>query len=570
MKNLCHLLSGLLLLAAGPVRAQAPLQAAQTISLGDKGSLAGTLSLPNHNVLLLLTDVVSLDITAQCLGPDGRTLWKTTLTRYQRLADRGVGLFDTRRIALGGDVKAEKQLKKDKVAARLDPVNVLTDGNEVVLAEYLGDVKSLNKAGATPLREDQVFVQRLDEQGRLTKFLFEPRPAPDSKKVWTETLGRYADANGFVQVLRETDRRDKTVAFYAVHYDLSAKTVRREPLELPATPAPIGSMSKFRYWYQDWAYLGHRPNQTYFCRRTLVGAPKDKPGAQPLAYQVHIADDRGAPAGGFRTTLDLNKGTQAAYSGAMRSTGELYHIPDNYTPSGSNFTYDGWQTTTGGFGSFYLDYPTGDVLIYGEYCEGSLPGELDKDLLGYFERRYAADGRVLAQVQGPYSAAMRDKKKRLSFKGYLYRQTRFHLDPLTGQSQYSFSPLQLAGPGAFSRSFEPQHLYGESDDFDLLMDRDLKPLRYDFLPGKDRDDRTYTAVAYPQPFKLTNRADEIRLYEHAAKDDHPVYAALEKKRRTAGPDAPDHWFYLSPTSPATGLVVEQKQALGGQLQVYTF
>ena len=76
-------------------------------------------------------------------------------------------------------------------------------------------------------------------------------------------------------------------------------------------------------------------------------------------------------------------------------------------------------------------------------------------MLGFFERRFAPDGRVLAQVQGPYSEAMRAKKKKASFKGYSYRSTRFHLDPFTGQSQFSFAPLRL---------------YGSSEDFDLFMD----------------------------------------------------------------------------------------------------
>ena len=565
MKNLYRSLTAALLLAGtspaavAQQKAAGPLQAAQSIALGEHTMLAGTIALPNHNTVLLLTDAVSFDITAQCLAPDGHTVWKTGLNRFQRAVSAYT--IDTRQIAIGRTARENKQLQKDKMAASLYPTNIFTDGNSVVFAERLDEeaFKKLNKDKA--LKDGQMYVQRLDEQGRLTQHLFDPRPAPDSKKTEALTLGRYAEPTGYAEVVRETNKREETLVFCTMHYDLTTKTVRRTPLELPVTPAPITGMSRFRLWYQDWAYLGHRPNQTYFFRRTLVtGAPKEKPGDRPVIFQVHIADDQGGLAGGFSTTLGLNKGTRVMYSGSMPSPGEMNHIPNYYTArQGKSYvTYDAWETSTGGIASFYLDYRTGDVLVYGEYGEGELPDLSEGDLLGFFERRYATDGKVLAQVQGPYSEAMRAKKKKASFKGYPYRQTRFHYDPITGQSQFSFAPLRV---------------YGNSEDFDLFMDKDLKPLRYDYLPGKDKDERTYTSVMYAQPFKLAttfNSTDDVRFYEHAAKDDHPLYAALEKQRRTAPVDAPDYWFHLCPTGSASGLVVEQKRPLGGSLQVYTF
>ncbi|HEX8326589.1 MAG TPA: hypothetical protein VF629_03530 [Hymenobacter sp.] len=569
MKNLyCSLTATLLLAGASNAVAQqkpapAPLQSVQSISLGEHAMLAGTLVLPNHNTVLLLTDAVTFDITAHCLAPDGRTVWKTALNRYQRPLGSNL-LFDTRDIAIGREARENKQLQKDKLAASLYPVNVLTDGNTVVLVERLDEdaLKKLNKAKSLKLKDGQTYVQRLDEQGRLAQHLFEPRPEAESKKTDAITLGRYVDANGYVEVVRETNKREETLVFCQMRFDLNTKTVRREPLDLPATPEHVSGMSQFRHWYQEWAYLGHRPNQTYFCRRTLVsGAPKEKPGRQPLTYQVHITDDRGAPTGGFSTTLVLNKGTRPYYSGPMPNPGELNHIPLYFEQSqGKNryVTYDEWEISTGGIGSFYLDYATGDVLVYGEYGAGELPDMSGGDLQGFFMRRYATDGRALAQVQGPYSEAMRAKKKKASFQGGIYRNTRFHLDPLTGQSQFSFSPLRV---------------YGNSEDFDLFMDKDLKPLRYDYLPGKDKDERTYTSVKYAQPFKLTTTfdgTDDVRLFEHADKTDPPVYAALEKRRRTAAAGTADYWFHLSPTGGTSGLVVEQNRPLGGNLQVYTF
>ncbi len=78
------------------------------------------------------------------------------------------------------------------------------------------------------------------------------------------------------------------------------------------------------------------------------------------------------------------------------------------------------------------------------------------------------------------------------------------------------------------------------------------------------------ATAQPKAAGPLQAAQSINLGEHAAKDDHPLYAALEKQRRTAPADSPDYWFHLCPTGPASGLVVEQKRPLGGSLQVYTF
>ncbi|MDQ2794994.1 MAG: hypothetical protein M3Y12_13455, partial [Bacteroidota bacterium] len=523
--------------------------------------LGGTVNLPNHNTVLLLTDAGSSDVTAQCLAPDGRTLWKTIVTRTQHATESSYFL-DTRQIALGSQAREDKQRRKDRTAAQLFPVNVFSDGNSVVLAERLdGDaIKGLPKEQARLLKEGQTNVQRLDEQGHLTQVLFDPRPGPDSKKTEAIAFGRFADANGYTEVVRETNKREETTVFCTMHYDLKTKAVQRTPLELPATPEQISGMTRFRYWYQEWAYLGHRPNQTYFCRRTLVNGPKDKPGKQPITYQVYIVDDQGKPTGGFSTTLGLNAGTIPVYSGRMPNPGELNHIPNYYTVSSgrSYITYDAWNTSSGGTGSFYLNHATGEVLIFGEYGAGDLPDVTQDELLGFFERRYAPDGRTVAQVQGPYSAAMQANKKNASFRGRYTRSTRFHLDPLTGQSQFSFSPLVI---------------YGRGEDFDLLMDRDLKPQRYDYLSAKDKDERSYSYVVYAQPFNITSGygcTDDVRIFEHAGKGDHPVYTAIEKLRRSAGAEAPNYQFILSPTGPDSGLLIEQKDSPGGTLQVYKF
>jgi len=560
-----------LLLAAGSAAAQAqttPLHPAQTIALGPHATMGGTVVLPNHNTVLLLSDGESPAIVVQCLAPDGHTLWQTTATRFGHAVYGSGYLFDTRQIAIGQEARANKQLQKDKTAASLYPVSVHTDGNNVVLAERISEevAKDAAKSGATNLAEGQVYVQRLDAEGVLTKHLFEPRPAPADKKTIDNAMAGYADANGYVEVVREKNKDAGTVAFCTIHYDLKTNTLRREKLELPATPEPPGRTSSFRVWNQEWAYLGHYASRTYFCRRTLVNAPDEKPGRQPITYQVYLVDDQGAPApGGFRTTLDLEPGTIPAYAGRIPSYGELAHIPHRYTVKvGQDYVnYDEWETSSGGIGSFYLDRATGDVLIFGEYAKGDLPESDPRPYLkGFFERRYAADGRLVAQLQTPYTDEMRDRTTLPAFRGYYYRRPRFHYDPYTGHSQYGFDPQRgLDGTG--------------HDDFDLFLDRDLKLERYEILSGKgkDKEGRIYTSVWFTEPFwvyKMGGSAADVRNYEHAAPTDLPIYAALEKLRRAAGTDMPDYKFYLSPTGPNTGLVVEQPLGVGGALKVYTF
>ena len=315
--------------------------------------LAGTLSLPNHNMVLLLTDAESFDITAQCLAPDGHTVWKTGLKRFQRPAGTGY-LFDTRQIAIGRTARDNKQLQKDKLAALLYPVNVFTDGNRVVLAERLNErgLQEAEQGAGPPLKDGQTFVQRLDEQGHLQAHLFDPRPEPESKKTEANTLGRYADATGYAEVVRETNKREETLVFAAMHYDLGTQTVRREVLELPATPEHMGGMNSFRHWYQEWAYLGHRPNQTYFCRRTVtsVSGPEEKAGNQPIAVPSAHCRRPGRPGRRLQHHPGPEQGHQAHVLGLhAQPRRDEPHPEFNFTASAgrNNYvTYDEWDVSS--------------------------------------------------------------------------------------------------------------------------------------------------------------------------------------------------------------------------------
>jgi hypothetical protein len=542
-------LLGFLLLVAGPAVAQTSLlHPAQSIALGPKATLGSTLLLPNHNTVLLLADPDSPTLVAQCLAPDGHTLWKTSLVCYEAA------------------------------------YAAFTHGNEVVVVRYFGEaaIKRLQKAGKAQLREGQTLVQRLDAQGQLTQHTFEPLPIPAGEKKVPDYLSMagYADADGYAQIVQEADRRrdnyqtrDHRPEYFIRHYNIQTKQISTEPLPLPAVPT---SSREYAMWYTEWAFLGHYQDKLYFCRRSLKDDTEKRPGRGPLLYHVLITDEHGQAApGGFTTAIDLGTpDLRPAYSGWMRNNGGDSHIARTIVvgaaKGGVAAEYDAWYATTGGMGAFYLDYATGEVLIYGEYTDADLAEFRRDELQGLFLRRYAPDGRLLAQSQTPYSAEMLADKKKLSFKSNINRHASFHADPVSGQYHYLISPTDH---------------WGNLEDFDLLVDHDLRWQRYDYYRREDKfkDKRILTRVFYTQPYDYASYGtrNTAHTYEQPHPTDPPVYAALAQLRRPYGPDAPPdlvnytfslpkHLFYLSATGAGTGLVVEQTQPAGGALNVYTF
>jgi hypothetical protein len=368
----CYLvLAGLTLLAPRRAAAQkvAPAAPVQTIALSATAALGGAVQIANGRTVLFLTDTKTSNVHAQCLDADGRTAWETDLTRYQHATDDS-------RFHFSASAKTQAEVAKQALAVPLLPVDVISTGNDIYTVERLQEeaLKKLRKGSG--LKPNQVFVQHLNEQGQLTKALFDPRPEPETNKILRQQLTRYGEGNEYIEVIRETNAREETAVFYLDHYDLTTKAFRREPLALPPAPKQPGKLSMFQWFYQDWAWLGHRPGQSYFCRRTLVNGPNEKAGNQPLTYQVYITDNRGAATGGFATNLELAKKTATRFSGYLPNLGDMNHLPDyhnlpNARPNDyrSN-TVDGWAMTTGNTGDFYLEPATGNVVIFGEYGEG--------------------------------------------------------------------------------------------------------------------------------------------------------------------------------------------------------
>ena len=563
----------ILLLTNSALAQQASLpKPVQAIALDDHATVGGVVTLPNQNTVLLLTSSANATIVAQCLAPDGHTVWKTALLRHQRPLFNYGHLLDNRQIALGQPARDRKQLAKEMTAAGLTPVNVFTDGNDVVLAEVIGDdaARGSAKNSSVKLVANQVFVQRLDAQGHLTQHMFEPPAAPESRRVEMRTLGRYADAAGYVEVVRELNNRDETTTFYLQHYDLATHSLRREPVVLPPTPKQPNNMF-LRHWYQDWTFLGHRPGQTYFSRRTLEGGPKAKPGDLPTNFQVLVVDDHGtAAAGGFHTTLELTSDTHPAYSGRVPGLGGANHIPFyfNMTQGKNYIVMDEYEVSSGGVGGLYLDHATGDVVVYGEYGAGDVFANGSLKLDGVFMRRYTADGRVLASAQLPYTPEIRSYGNSGIFRGGLNRYVRFHSDPLSGQYQFVITNVPPRHP---DDGYIPH--YGQYQTYAFYFDQALNLQRYDHPDGKRKEEPVYTSIHIALPTYTTSNftsAHNVRTYERASPADLPVYVALEKLLQAAPGDAEQHYFYLSPTGSGKSLVVERPLGIGGNLNIYTF
>ena len=250
MKHLSFLSPALLVLAlAGPVRAQAPaaavgpLQPVQTIALGPHAAFGGAVQLANKNTVVLLTDADSYAVKAKCLAPDGSTVWEAELARYQHMEVDGFSVFSPfSNVAIGQNAKQDKARLEQRVKTLLQPMNVYTNGNQLLTVEYISReaVKHQPKGGT--LLEGQIYVQRLDETGQLVKAKFDPRADPESRKTKDELLGRYADATGDVVIfgeyaegdLPEADMRPDLTGYFARRYGPDGKVLAQTQLQYTA------------------------------------------------------------------------------------------------------------------------------------------------------------------------------------------------------------------------------------------------------------------------------------------------------------------------------------------------
>lgn len=560
MTKACYFLLTAALLG-GTLRAEAQAPAApqpvQTINLGTHTALGGAVQLANGRTVLLLNDTESNNVHVQCLGTDGQTAWETNVVREQTPAKPKLddAIFGALSISLSRSNRDAEAEEKARAQVSLAPVEVLTCGNDIYVVERIRP-NVAKKSGAGNYKPNQLIVQHLTEAGAVTRAVFEPLPELP-KRIEENVMGCYAEGNEYVQVVRTDNAREETTVYYLDRYDLSARTHRREAFVLPPAPTQSKNLGSFRLFFQAWAYLGHRPGQTYFCRRT-VAESADKNAGKRLAYEVLVADGKGAATGGFTTTLNLNADTGPRHSGNMPALGDIDHIPQYYQERSGNVVYwrDAWNTSTGNIGTFYLEPATGNVVIFGEYGQGSAPDPSYRpDLLGCFLRRYAPDGSVLGASQTTYGPGMREKCAEAAFVGHYFRQCRFVPDPMTNTYSFGFDGVNLGAKPLGT--------------FHLFFDPTLKYERFTFeAPAKAGTARP-TNLLYLQPSWRYNNGDQRieRSYAQPDKAENPLYATLAQLRRAAA-TAPMHQFYLGAPTAGSVVVVERKQLVGGTLAVY--
>ena len=523
-------------------------QPAQTIALDAQTGLSAAINLPNRTTVAFLVSTATPQVHAVGLGADGRTLWEKDVQRYQPTA----GYYESPRLPtynVVGALSKDEDFRREQASVQLEPMDVFTDGNEVYTVEAIRTGFPKKQLAASGLTENSVVVQRLGTGGELTRVVFEAAP----RTTAVRTLGRYAEGGAYVELLRE-EGKGGVPTFFTERYDLQTRAVQRTPLALPETPAAAARV------YNDWAYLGHRPHQTYLFRR--VGSKnREAFGRQPLEYQVLILDAAGAATGGFTTTLTLPKGSSPVYSaGLMPSLLEQAHVPRALTVvHQSNFdplkrydeTLDEWNLSTGIFGDFYLDYATGDVLLFGEYGPYALPTlARGATRQGAFIYRFAPDGKLVQQGVHAYSKEELKGQEQANAGMWQNRRLHFLYDPFTQAPVLSF-----VGDGGYASLYYDQNLAFQRADL-LLRKASAQPLvtNVKFAAGS----WVYKPWQGYRP--------ETRAFGTAALA--PIYAQLAGLRQAAGAPYPYHQLVVSAFADHSALALERPQVLGGPLRVY--
>ncbi|MCC2546392.1 hypothetical protein LJY25_08040 [Hymenobacter sp. BT175] len=541
MKLFILLAAGLLATATfpGAITVFAQPTPVQTISLDPREMLGGVVHLTNQNTVLLLSNSETPDVRVRTLGPDGQTLWEAKLTRFQQIkgGSRRSGLF----------AEAEEETSSSTLA----PVQVYTSGNDLYAVEIISENVARKQGKGGELKAGQVLVQHLNEKGQLDRAAFDA-PA-EIKRVDRRVLSTYVEDGVLYRITEERNEREDMAQHVLEKYPMATRKMERVLLKLPETP----ERTRMNVFYNEWGYLGHRAGQTYMFRRLKGHGKKESFRDMPMEYQILTLDNNGATTGGFTTTLGLEPKTQPAYSAySMPQLQEQQHLYKAVTRG--KYIYDEYDVSSGGIGEFFLDYATGEVLIFGEFSKDGDFGNQE----GLFVRRYDVSGKVVQQTQTLYPKEMKATAPN-AFAGSelagAMRSYMFSLDPLDGSLEFGIRKFGMMGGGGGL--------------FRVRLDKDLKYLGYSYQEKDKSTKGLLTPVNYVSPFWLYKRdgTDTVSrlLGSKINSFDAPAYAALEKLRLQPAAKASDKKeYYLSPTGAGSGLLLERITVLGGKLSVY--
>ncbi|MFD2784492.1 hypothetical protein [Hymenobacter rubripertinctus] len=504
----------------------------QSIPLTAHETLGGLVQLANGNTVLFLSNSQSPDVRVQALQPNGQTAWQANLIRFQQ-----VELDELRNTPKNASLNR----KMEAYSGTLNPVEICSSGDNVYAIEVVRENVAQKQGKTGSLKAGQIMLQHLDGAGKLSKVSF---MAPTTAKfAERKHLGWFGEGLIVYHVAADYNDREGTIKYFVEQYDIATRVFKRLPLDLPATP----ERTKMNVYYNDWGYLGHRPGQTYLFRRLRGHAKQDRFAKMPVEYQVLIVNNAGATTGGFTTTLNLEADTKAAYSSYfMPQLQEQQHVP-RMQQRGREII-DEYRASTGGIGNFYLDYATGDVLIYGEFSREDTWG----DFAGLFMRRYTAAGEVVQQTQFAYSKDM-IKKHDKAFNGLALlgalRSFSFSRDPLSHDYEFVFAKSGLMGKGP--------------GQFHVRFNSDMQFQTYSFL-----EDEPELHVTFVKPTWLySGTKPEERFLPGSLSKQHAAYAQVASLAKLLKKD--EHEYFLAPKSTGGALLVERQALLGGNLNVYT-
>lgn len=540
--------------------AQTPIR---SIPLNANESLGGAVRLTNVNtVALLVTSAGEKSyVRALTLKPDGATAGEARLEMVQQPTNTPIRPV------------VEDKLEKDyrERVSKLHPLDVYTSGNDVYFVETLTKkgLKWSNKTDS--FKEGQLVLQHLDEQGKIAKRIFDATPLQKERSLLVGStdyneIAHYGGGDTFYVVTEKYEPKTKTRSHTLESYNLTTGSFQQTNLQLPPTPDRKASYPA----YNAWRYLGHLPNRNYFVRNLVSHSRDEKPYEKyTLDYEVIVLSDIGEKITGFVKMIDLPEGLFVGYSGFLPAL-----VEQNYPPAGFAVTKtieysscdwvdDIFLMTTGALGEFYLDYATGNVLIYGEYAKRKPIAFHAWDgvpLYGFFAFEFTTTGEVVRKAQIPYPPDM-TKKNSDDFLGSNSRYCTFNVEPVSGNLEFVFRQAKVRDRDRV------YHLVLQRD----FTRPDFAAEQFDkiFLKQMINEAQQLRLIGLVFIEKYGGRKLETRLFKTYPPNaqEPPLYEQVRQLHQQK-PEKDEQALYLMGIGNGKALVLEHTGKQGGTFNVY--
>jgi hypothetical protein len=525
-----------LLLSATPPSTPKPIQSLQ---LSKSEKLGGTLALPNLNTLLFIPDNEKNSIRVLSISAAGKQLWESSIVKTYHIR----GLIGFKRSL--GEMDRETR-------ASLSPVQVFSAGNVAYACE------TIFKGNPMKLKENQLVVQLIDEQGKVIRHDF-TQPAPP-KKEERAIMGRYADSDGLYQVTKHTNVREETAVYFLEQYNPVTKKSQQLALDLPK---PYATKRK-ELAYNDWILAGHKAGKTFFYRALRGTTEKDNPNKIPVEYEFRTYDNTAKQLSGFVTTLHqkLQPNTFINCSGLLSQYPMQGHVPELLEKTSSNgrsyssVTYDTHEFSTAGLGKIYIDPDSEHIYIAGEY--GTSPfnptSTPPQYLTGTFIFKLTPDGSILASNQTAYSPEIKKDRQFLEGSYYDQRWGTWLADPVTHTVGLAFEQAKRNVVVTYDANL--QLIKQQTITFKKA------PLSSLWLMGNSAGGAAYLGVSMmeiPRQYAASAQTGFARkVHELAARTATPVNDDIDE----------NPMYYCQPLPNDGALIVRGFNKLGTQIDIY--